>query len=296
MKIHLRTFGCTYNMADSDALKEKLSLAGHEFVQEKEADIVIFNTCSVKDATEQKALHLIKKEKKPLVVTGCLAASPEKIGKANASASVVGTFSQDKIADAVEAAAKGERAKFLGKTGRLENALSVSGLIGRIRISTGCLGACAYCQTKLARGNLESFPIKNLRFLAEQTVAHGAKEIQLTSQDCACYGLDIGESLPPLVNAISSIEGDFRVRVGMGNPDHFKRFFPSFLDAVSSEKVYNFAHIPVQSGSDHVLRQMSRAYTSDDFTSLVSDFRKKFPDGMVATDVIVGYPTETGAD
>lgn len=298
MKIHLRTFGCTYNLADSDALKEKLAGKGHEFVQEKDADIILLNTCSVKDATEQKALHLIKNEKKPLVVTGCLAqTSPEKIESANNSASIVGTFSQEKISEAVEAAANGGKAKFLGNTGNARgNTLSISGLIGRIRISTGCLGACAYCQTRIARGNLESFPMKELRLLAEQTIAKGAKEIQLTSQDCACYGFDIGETLPSLVSAISSIEGDFRVRVGMGNPDHFKSFFPSFLDAVSSEKAYHFAHIPVQSGSDNVLAQMNRAYTSGDFASLVSAFRKKFPGGMIATDVIVGYPTETSAD
>ncbi|MDP2717536.1 MAG: radical SAM protein, partial [Candidatus Micrarchaeota archaeon] len=99
-----------------------------------------------------------------------------------------------------------------------------------------------------------------------------------------------------LLRALSGLGGDYRVRLGMGNPEHFALFFDELLDAMAHENVYRFLHIPVQSGSDAVLAHMKRPYDAAAFADLARRFRKRFPDGLLATDIIVGYPVETGAD
>ena len=297
MKIHLRTFGCTYNQADSDGLSLMLQKAGHDLVDEASAELVVLNTCSVKDATEQKQLYRIKNESRPLVVTGCLAqAAPSKIQKANPRASLVGTFAQGRISEAVSAAASKKPLAFLDWSAPLQNAARADGAIGRLKISKGCLSACTFCSTKHARGHLESFSISELRKLCRDLLRQGALEIQLASQDCGCFGFEEGKTLVALLEALCSIEGDFRIRVGMGNPEHFKQYFPSLLAAFEHPKVYKFFHLPVQSGSDDVLVHMKRPYSASDFSELAFQFRKRFQNGILATDVIVGYPTETEED
>ncbi len=297
MKIFIRTRGCTYNHADSDGLKRLLRGEGFKITGADEADVIVFNTCAVKEATQTRALYAIRKEEMPLVVTGCLAQTmPELVEKANPKASIIGTFSQTRVPEAARAAAEGKKIRETGKHEALENAATTEGAIGRIKISQGCLGGCSFCQTKLARGTLKSFGVAELRRVAREQIAKGAKELQLTSQDCACYGFDAGTDAAELLDAVSGLEGSFRVRLGMGNPEHFREIFPKLLEAMASRKVYKFIHVPVQSGSDRVLKKMNRPYAAEDFTRLVSLFRRRFPDGLVETDVIVGFPGETAED
>lgn len=289
----MNTWGCTFNQADSDALARALQKAGHSLSGEAAADAVVYNTCSVKHATEQKILHAVKQQKKPLVVTGCLAqATPELVLKADPRASLLGIPAQRKLAAAVEATAKGRRVKWLaGKRSRLT--ASVSGVTARVRITEGCLGACSYCITRVARPGLQSFPLTDVRRVVEESVAAGAKEIQLCAQDTGCYGFDSGSSLPELLDAVCSVPGTFFVRVGMTNPQHVS---PALLKAFEHPKIYKFLHVPVQSGSDSVLKAMQRPYTVKKFKGIAKTFKKKFPFGSLATDVIVGYPTESKKD
>ena len=99
--------------------------------------------------------------------------------------------------------------------------------------------------------------------------------------------------LPELLERISEIEGDFRVRVGMMNPHHAVRMLDDLVEAFRSEKIYKFVHVPVQSGDEKVLKDMGRAHTVEDYEEVVSTFRRNFDDVMISTDIIVGFPTET---
>jgi threonylcarbamoyladenosine tRNA methylthiotransferase CDKAL1 len=121
----------------------------------------------------------------------------------------------------------------------------------------------------------------------------GVKEVWLTSQDTACYGKDIGASLADLLESVCEVEGDFRVRVGMMNPDHVLGMLDELVEAYVCGKVFKFLHLPVQSGDDKVLGLMNRRYTVDEFRKVVDSFREKIPRLTLSTDVICGFPGES---
>ncbi len=296
-KFFLKTFGCTYNQADSEAAAMLLSAAGHSPAGLSEADAVVVNTCSVKTPTQNKVIAFLKRVKKPLLVTGCLAQTmPWMIEKHIPAASVLGTFAQADVAAALEETLAGRKVKWLEKKNQPPLSATVDGVVARVRIASGCLSACSFCQTRLARGGLRSRSITEVRRVVEKAVEEGAKEIRLTAQDTGCYGMDNCSSLPELLEAISSIRGNFMVRVGMMNPQHTTNCFEELLAAFGDEKIFKFLHVPVQSGSDSVLESMGRGHSVKDFEKIVSGFRKKFPESTVATDVITGYPTEAHGD
>jgi len=311
-KVLFLTYGCTFNAADTDALKAAVAKKYEISDSEAKAGIVVMNTCSVKDSTQEKILFNARRlanAGKKLVVTGCLAqVSPETIQKAVPGASIVGVWSNGKIVEAIDAAVSGKKIIATKKTTTLPFNVAVDGIFARVQISRGCLGHCTYCSTKLARGRLQSFSQDKIVAAVDSAVAAGAKEIQLTSQDTACYGFDFAgskkqgsckgkENLATLVEKICQIPGRFRVRIGMGNPEHFWKIRKELAKAIcATDKVYRFLHIPVQSGSDSVLSGMNRQYTAKDYAQLVEFFHKEIPDLTVETDVIVGFPTETQED
>jgi MiaB-like tRNA modifying enzyme len=168
--------------------------------------------------------------------------------------------------------------------------------IGIIEIASGCMSECTFCQTKLAKGDLQSYRLGDIVRQVKHDLEDGCVEVWLTSTDNGCYGLDIGTSLPELVQKVSEIEHDFRARVGMMNPMHLPRIKERLLESFASDKVFKFLHLPVQSGSDKVLKDMKRLHTSKIFHDVNSTFRKRFDRFTIATDIIVGFPTETEDD
>ena len=172
----------------------------------------------------------------------------------------------------------------------------VNSVIAKIPISDGCLSSCSFCETKFARGVLNSFSEGLILKGIEQNVRNGAKEIQLTSQDMGAYGIEKGTNIAKLMEKIALIDGDFKVRVGMLNPEHLNKYFDSFVNAFSSDRFYKFVHLPVQSGSNRVLKDMRRSYSIEQFNEFVYKLREKIPNLTIETDIIVGFPTETEAD
>ncbi|MFQ5406279.1 MAG: tRNA (N(6)-L-threonylcarbamoyladenosine(37)-C(2))-methylthiotransferase [Candidatus Micrarchaeia archaeon] len=304
MNVFVKTFGCTFNKADSDAICEllKTGLSGICFTEREAADVVVVNSCSVKDATAQKILcelSSLAKAGKKVVVCGCLAqTSPDLVRKAHPQASLVGTKALCCVAQAVSSASVGCREEFLGGGEDFLLKVVVDGVVARVQIAVGCTGACTYCSAKLARGRVRSFFLAQLKREVEKAVLKGALEVQLTAQDTGCYGFDLTprKNLADLLDSLCSVEGEFRIRVGMMNPNHALKFLPELLEAFSSKKVYKFLHVPVQSGSNKVLKDMNRSYAVEDFEKVVRTFRERFPGITIATDFIVGYPTESQGD
>jgi MiaB/RimO family radical SAM methylthiotransferase len=141
---------------------------------------------------------------------------------------------------------------------------------------------------------LRSYPLEGILEDISIAVNKGSKEIRLTSQDTASYGMDIGEMcLPSLIDRCCQLDGKFRIRIGMMNPRTAARNFDQLIDSYRNEKVYKFLHLPVQSGSDEILKKMNRPYKARDFVRLIKKFRKEFPDSTIATDIIVAFPSET---
>lgn len=305
MRVYIRTYGCTLNQADSDILQALLQGKYELTESEEQADVIILNTCTVKGATENKIFEYIRnlrQNDKRFVIAGCLAANMEKIRKFAPSAPVVGTSSLNSICDAVEDAVSGKASSYVSFESKDALPKLMTAPIMRIPINDGCVSTCYYCQTKLARPFLRSYSPKTVVKWINRSVDKGAREIQLTSMDSGAYGIDIKTSLIELLDAIadddSSARTDnrFLVRLGMINPNHASNMLSDIIRILKHEKFYKFLHVPVQTGSEKVCREMNRDHTVKDFRDIVDAVRKEIPEATIATDIICGYPTETEED
>lgn len=177
------------------------------------------------------------------------------------------------------------------------NILRESPFVGIVNIEEGCLDACAFCSTHLVKGRLHSFAPQTIVDQVQALVDDGCLEIQLTGQDCACYGFDIGTNIAELTQRIlTHVNGNYRIRLGMGNPRHVLSYQEALLDCFTDDRIYKFIHIPVQSGSENVLKAMNRRHTARDYATLAHAFTERFRKFTLSTDLIVGYPGETDAD
>jgi MiaB/RimO family radical SAM methylthiotransferase len=163
-----------------------------------------------------------------------------------------------------------------------------------VEIASGCMSECTFCQTKMAKGWLRSYRIGDIMRQIKSDLEAGCREVWLASTDNGCYGKDMGADLVELLKACCSIEGDFKIRLGMMNP----MYLPEMLDRMVSvfhenDKLFKFIHIPVESGSERVLRKMKRGHTVRTFLDAVHAFRGKMPEITISTDIIVGFPSET---
>lgn len=298
-RVFIETYGCTLNHADSDIMKGILEEAG--YLLSPDSPIFILNTCAVKETTENKLIYRIgklKAEGKKLVIAGCLGMEPnqKRVRETDPDAVIVLPDAVSQIVEAVECAERGEAKTFNGGRGKGTLPRIYTAPILRIGAQDGCVGNCYFCQTKIARPKLASIPVREIKRWAEEGVKRGAKEIQITGQDTGAYGMDIGSSLPEMLREVLSVEGDFRVRLGMLNPGHAKRMLPELLELLGNKKFYKFLHLPVQTGSEKVREEMNRVHPVADFEEVVREARAKFPDVTISTDIIVGYPTESEED
>ena len=306
MKVYIETYGCTFNQADSQIIAGILNENEIDIVDNiDEADIIIVNTCYVKLPTENKVTYKIqqlqeKYHDKKIIVSGCMVEiDPEKLEKVAPNCSWIGPHQLNKSADVVNATYCGEVIRETGFSKESKVGVpkvSDDSLIHIIQICEGCLGACTFCCTRFARGPLNSYPISDIVEEARVAIENGACEIQLTAQDTAAFGRDSGEKLSDLIKEVANLNGDFRVRVGMMHPKNILNDVGEIIDAMKHPKVYNFIHLPIQSGSDKVLSDMRRGHTIEQYLDIVSKFKKEIPDLTLAVDVIVGYPTENDDD
>ncbi len=296
MKAYVESYGCAHNESDARIIKGTLLQEGCELVTTPEgADIIFLNSCGVKHATERKILDRIKAllaMNKRVIVCGCL----PKINMEQLLVAGAKEFLDTDSLSKIPSVLRGERVPFAQSREDKHSLPCEYGPIAPIQISEGCLGNCAFCGTRNARGRLHSYLLEDIVRSCRSAIGLGARELWLTSEDTAIYGLDSGSSLPDLINAVTSLDGGFRVRIGMMNPGAAKAILPQLLDAYASDKVYKFIHIPVQSGSDGVLGAMRRQHSAADFSLVAKAFRGRYPDCVVSTDIIVGFPGESDED
>ncbi|NYT00589.1 MAG: tRNA (N(6)-L-threonylcarbamoyladenosine(37)-C(2))-methylthiotransferase [Methanocellales archaeon] len=289
MKAYIETYGCTANKSDSQRIKTILLQNDYSITDNFDnSDIVLINTCTVTGMTERrmiKRLRELKKEKEKVIVAGCLpAAQPDIV--ADLAWKIITPRSIPSLAIILGGQALDKH----------EIWVPLEGVTGAVSISDGCVGQCSYCIVKQARGDLESYPPRAIVNSVKRLVEAGAKEILITSQDTAAYGLDIGFLLPDLLNYITEINGDFYIRVGMMNPLTTLKILDDLLDSFDDPKVFKFLHLPVQSGSDRILESMKRGHIVSDYVQIVDAFLERFPDITLSTDFIVGYPGENSDD
>jgi MiaB-like tRNA modifying enzyme len=178
----------------------------------------------------------------------------------------------------------------------IELSPEIDDLCGIANIAEGCNGVCSYCIVRMARGRLVSRKSDDVVCDVENLAARGLVEIQVSAQDTAAYGSDRGTNLAELLERLVQVPGDFRLRVGMMNPNSALSIHEELIGAFHSPKIYQFLHIPVQSGSDRILKSMGRRYSAKDFMNIVDAFRSNYPSITIITDVIVGFPGETDLD
>jgi MiaB-like tRNA modifying enzyme len=301
MKVYIRTFGCSANKSDSEIMAGLLAQAGHKIVSSaKDADLVVINSCGVKGRAEIdffREVEAARKLKKKIIAAGCIPSGNKLLIETKLRGiSVMDINSITQIALVAEETCKNKRIILFGKN-KIEKIClprqRLNKVIAIVPICEGCVGSCAYCFTKLAKGNLFSYSENAILNEVRTALADGCKEIWLTSQDCAAYGLDANTNLSKLLEKICKIPGDFHIRVGMGNPNHIIKILPELIEAYKNKKVFKFLHIPIQSGNDRVLKLMNRFYTVGDFKKIVKEFRKQITNLTLITDIICGFPTET---
>ncbi|MDH7607552.1 MAG: tRNA (N(6)-L-threonylcarbamoyladenosine(37)-C(2))-methylthiotransferase [Candidatus Bathyarchaeota archaeon] len=300
-RVFLKSFGCSTNLADGEVLAGCLVEAGYRLVDDvANADVVIYNTCAVKGPTENRMINILKRvpKGKKLIVVGCLPLiNFERLQREVRFNGVAGPALGEKIVDVVGAVLKGEKVLVLEGAEKAKPSLSLprirlNPVIGVIPISYGCLGSCAYCCVVFARGRLRSYRISDIVERVKADLTAGVREFWLTSQDTACYGIDIGANLAELIKAVCAVRGDFKVRVGMMTPNMVLKILKDLIEAFKDKKVFKFIHLPVQNGDDQVLKSMRRFYTVAEFKKLIETFRAAFPKITIATDFICGFPGE----
>ena len=288
-RYHIETYGCTSNSGESREIERRLRDAGHHRVPLDAADVAILNTCTVVEKTERNMLRRAKEleaEVADLVVTGCMAlAQGEEF--ADLDAQVL------HWEDVPAAVTNGEC-----PTTTPDAEPILDGVVGILPIARGCMSNCSYCITKHATGRIDSPSVAENVRKAEALVHAGATELRVTGQDTGVYGWDEGErKLPELLDRICDIDGEFRVRLGMANPGGVHGIREELVDTFArNEKLYDFIHLPVQSGSDDVLADMRRQHRVEKFRECVAAFDDRLDHWTLSTDFIVGFPTETPAD
>lgn len=294
MKFYVEVYGCTANKSDANLVKGLIEQhPQHTLVFKlKDADSIVILTCTVISTTEQRMLHRINElvhTGKQVIIAGCMASVQQQLLKKQFPNSILISPQHIhllfKIINNEQANGSLEKKAFAPK--------QCSTLIAPVAIAEGCLFSCSYCITHLARGKLYSYPEQAIINSVKEAVSNGCKEIQLTAQDTASYGIDKDSSLPGLLSKVLRIDMDFMIRLGMMNPRTAKNVLFDLIKKYQNDRIFSFVHIPIQSGDNTILQKMNRGYTIDEAINIIENFRKKIPDITISTDAIVGFPTET---
>ena len=307
MRVYVESYGCSQNQGEADRLIRATAEAGHTIASlPQEADVAVLVTCAVIAGTEERMVRRWRELCRSVpdtVVTGCMVPlRNERFREARPSGRT----------HLLSIREQGDLPRLLGGMGPGVGARPAGGtwpppdrtapLHREIVLNQGCASACSYCFSRLARGPLSSVPFGSLVRQGETALKEGAVELRLSSLDTACWGKEIGTGgprLPELVTAMARLPAphEFRVRVGMMSPQTLLDLVPRYWDRLVQEpRVYRFLHLPVQSGSDRVLKGMHRGYRAEDFRRLVQEARQRVKDLTLATDVITGFPGEREED
>ena len=288
MSIWFEGYGCTANQGETLEMRDHANQLGHELASSSDsARTVVLGTCTVIESTQnkmEKRISELMDQGKKVIVSGCMATADTKIlGEKFPEAPLVSPGDIGGLGD------------LIGRGGCKPETLD-SPLAAILPISSGCLGRCTYCATLRARGRVTSRSVNDIFFKAQYAIDSGSKELLLTSQDNGAFGADSDSSLELLLGELSHLEGDFRLRVGMLNPMLVSGRSEAMAKAWGDSRVYKFMHLPIQSGSQKILDSMVRDHTLEEFWEVVDVFRKYYPEMMIITDIITGFPGETDED
>ena len=313
-KYHIITYGCQMNVHESEKIAGILRGLGYEETAVKEdADIIVFNTCCIRENAENHAfgnigaLKKLKKEKPNLLIAvgGCMTQEKGKTDVLKKKFPFIdimfGTLNLEELGNLI-LRKKSQKKKVIeirekeGEIVEFTDAYRTSYPNAWVNIMYGCNNFCSYCIVPYVRGRERSRKPENIIEEVRGLVAEGYKEITLLGQNVNSYGSDgsTGMTFAQLLDAVASIEGDFRLRFMTSHPKDFNE--DVVLVMKKHKKICRLVHLPVQSGSNTVLQAMNRRYTREKYLDEIRMLKSHLPEAEVTTDIIVGFPGETEED
>ena len=307
------TFGCQMNERDSEKLKGILKAAGYELTESEKADVVLYNTCTVRENADTRVfgrlgyLNTIKKKNKEMIIglCGCMGQEPHIVEKLKESYKFVdlifGTFNVYKLAELLYARITSgnsiidvwEESKEFVELLPTERKYSFK---SGVNIMYGCDNFCTYCIVPYVRGREKSRPVEDIVDEIKRLTETGVVEVCLLGQNVNSYGkgLDGNVTFASLLREIEKIDGLQRIRFMTPHP---KDLSDEVIEVMAnSKKICRHIHLPAQSGSSNILKKMNRNYTREDYLALVDKIKTAMPDISITTDLIVGFPGETEED
>ena len=310
---HIVTYGCQMNVHESEKIAGILRELGYESREEAEgADIVVFNTCCIRENAENHAfgnigmLKKLKAQNRDMIIAvgGCL---PQQMGKAENIKSkfpyvdiIFGTHNLHKLKEFILLKEKQKKAVIRieeddGAIYEDDTPFRTSYPNAWVNITYGCNNFCSYCIVPYVRGRERSRKSENIIAEVKSLIADGYKEITLLGQNVNSYGNGTDDlNFPKLLEKIACIDGNFRLRFMTSHPKDFSEELAAVM--AKYPKICRCLHLPVQSGSNNILKQMNRKYTVEDYLKKIEILHKYIPDCAVTTDIIVGFPGESDED
>ena len=313
-KYHIVTYGCQMNVHESEKIAGILRGMGYEETNATElADIIVFNTCCIRENAENHAfgnigaLKKLKKQKPSLIIAvgGCMTQEKGKTDVLKAKFPFIdimfGTLNLEELESLIlqKRAQKKRVVSIREKEGEIVETLTpyrTSYPNAWVNIMYGCNNFCSYCIVPYVRGRERSRKKEHILAEVKQLVKDGYKEITLLGQNVNSYGTDVndGYTFANLLDDVASIDGKFRLRFMTSHPKDFNVDVVAVME--KHRKICRLVHLPVQSGSDDVLRAMNRRYTREKYLDEIEMLRSRLPETEVTTDIIVGFPNETEED
>jgi tRNA-2-methylthio-N6-dimethylallyladenosine synthase len=312
----ITTFGCQMNKADSERMAGILESMGYREAQaELEADLVLYNTCTIRDNAEQKVYSYLgrqaqRKRTNPnltLVVAGCVAQQEGEslLRRVPELDLVMGPQHANRLDVLLAQVEQGQQVVATEEHHILEDITTArrdSSICGWVNVIYGCNERCTYCVVPSVRGKEQSRLPEAIKLEMEGLAAQGFKEITLLGQNIDAYGRDLPgitpegrrqHTLTDLLQFVHDVEGLERIRFATSHPRYFTE---RLIDACADlPKVCEHFHVPFQSGDDDVLKAMARGYTVDRYRRIIERIRERMPDASISADVIVAFPGETDA-
>lgn len=298
MKISFITFGCKVNTSENELISGELAALGFCVSAPAEADVIVINTCAVTEVAAKKCASYISslRKKRPdvrIIVTGCLAGIPGADLKALGADAVITNGSKSSLKEHIISMTDGlipvQNAQFYG------GGTSSSKTRAFFKIQDGCNAFCSYCIIPSLRGSPRSKPYEEAVSDFRALIHKGFKEIVLVGIHIGMYGRGTPHNLSDLLETVTEIPGDFRVRLSSIETNEITDKLISLM-AERGEKICPHLHIPLQSGSDKILKSMGRRYLSADYIKAALNAKKRIKELTIGSDVIVGFPGETEGD
>ncbi|QPM69276.1 tRNA-2-methylthio-N(6)-dimethylallyladenosine synthase [Atribacter laminatus] len=313
----IETYGCQMNKSRSEHIAQVMIQNGYQLIEDKKrADILLFNTCAVREHASEKAISNIQKTIKDLnktsrypiiVIFGCLSQFLKNrlVQRVPGAQIVIGTSNIDHIPQFIEEHTRKKKkildfnlpssSQVFDESGYLRNSSHISAYLP---ITYGCDNFCSYCVVPYTTGPQRSKPLRTILTDIEKIIQDGYKEIILLGQNVNSYGLDLDlkNGFEVLLQAIEQNfhNSSFWIRFLTSHPKDMR---PSIVDIVKNSSIMaHYFHLPIQSGSDRILSAMNRGYTRDHYLKLAKYIRQNLPDSGIGTDMIVGFPGETERD